>query len=368
VVGGAIAGVILGPSLIGALAPTTFEAAFVGGAAERERVEEIDRRHEADRIATETLSPDPDALIKLEEKHREELAEPMREWRDAQWAHQRPLRIFAAVIVAMTLLGAGMLGVRERDRRQHPLSAISIGLWSALLPGGLACAAMIWFWQTSFTEAALTGGAVAIGPWALRGIDRDAANDAEFGGAHLIQAAGRLASMLAIAIVIWFLIAQRGNEGAILGVALLALPLGWLLEKVSSSPSLLERAPDTLLVPWLAALVGMKVHLYHDFTFWMLLALVILSGDARWFGAFLGAMLPGGRRALRTMRLVLGSMACGPTQLAIAALAAHAWAIDGRVTFGLLLGAVIIEATAPARRSMARRLVETEEEMDELGT
>ena len=66
------------------------------------------------------------------------------------------------------------------------------------------------------------------------------------------------------------------------------------------------------------------------------------------------------------MRLVLGSMAAGPTQLAITAIAVHTWSIPDGFAMALLLGAVVIEVTTPARRKMARQLIQTEEEIEEL--
>ena len=83
------------------------------------------------------------------------------------------------------------------------------------------------------------------------------------------------------------------------------------------------------------------------------------------FGAFLGAMLPGGRKTLRTTRLVIGSMSAGTTQLAVTAIAAHVWAIPETLILPLLLGSLLIEFTAPARRQFARHLAEMEAELEE---
>ena len=63
------------------------------------------------------------------------------------------------------------------------------------------------------------------------------------------------------------------------------------------------------------------------------------------------------------MRLVLGSMATGPTQLAVAAVAVHTWSITPPLALALLTGAVVVEISVPMRRSMAARL---EEESDEV--
>jgi hypothetical protein len=97
----------------------------------------------------------------------------------------------------------------------------------------------------------------------------------------------------------------------------------------------------------------------------MLVVLALLADDGRWTGAWIGAMLPGGRPGLRSMRLVMPAMAAGPTQLAAAALALHAWLLPERFALPLLAGVILIEVTAPARRGMADRLVEVEIEIEE---
>jgi hypothetical protein len=76
-------------------------------------------------------------------------------------------------------------------------------------------------------------------------------------------------------------------------------------------------------------------------------------------------MLVGGRGVLRCMRLAMPAMACGPTQLAVAALALHGWLLPQRFALPLLAGAILIEVTAPTRRRMADRLIETENGLDQ---
>ena len=122
-------------------------------------------------------------------------------------------------------------------------------------------------------------------------------------------------------------------------------------------------AAQGLFVPSLAACAAMNIELFTHFAVLPLIVFVLLSGDARWLGAFIGAMLTGGRHSLRTMRLVLGAAACGPTQLAIVAIGAHTWALPGETVLALVAGAVMIEITAPVRRSMAHRLAETEDQI-----
>jgi hypothetical protein len=392
VVGGVAAGLVLGPGILGAVMPVEYERMFIGGVEEREAVDQIERRMEQDRaVLLEKGATPGEITAHLDEQFGDEHRARQAALEEARWSFQRPFRSYTSAVIALTLLGAGLVRINSGDRRQGAVTPVSIGLWSALLPGGLAFSMMLWFWADTVSHAVLAGAAVAIGPWVLRGIDRRAADEAEFGGARMLQFAGRIASVIAIIAAVWALSEQRAWAGFMWCAPLLALPVGWMFPGLRSRLPASRRADDeqtartepprpTLpfidtivrnlldiaLVPSLAACATLRINPFLEFAFWPFLAFVLLSGDARWLGAFLGAMLPGGRRGLRTMRLVLGSMACGPTQLAITALASHQWALSGPILFALICGAVIIEVTAPLRRSLSRRLIETEAELDEL--
>lgn len=405
VVGGAVAGILMGPAIFGRIAPEAFEKAFIGGFEQRQALDSVRRRQGADMLAAQTAGLDEEAMMEMDRRHRAERA-PVEEKRDeARWEHQQPMRIGVSVVVALALLGAGRLGVREGDRRQGLMAPLSIGAWSSLFPGALAYFAMTWLWRHPPGPSLLAAAAVAIGPWALTRVDREAADEAEFGGAHMIQTAGRIASLIAVGAAVFALVIARGAPGVLWSLPLLALPLGWLPpgpkkgsgvisfekrgresffeekgsgvvftsepEEAAQSSAMRNRgafpgaASEVVLVPLLAACVGMKVDIYAHFALWPIVVFVLLSGDGRWLGALIGAMLPGGRRGMRTMRLVMGSMACGPTQLALAALAAHTWAAPEAIPYALLLGAIYIETSTPLRRIMARRLAQTEEELGE---
>jgi hypothetical protein len=374
VVGGAVAGILMGPAIFGRIAPEAFEKTFIGGFEQRQALDSLKRRQGADVLAAQTAGLDEEAMIEMDRRHRAERA-PLEEKRDeAHWEFQQPMRIGVSIVVALALLGAGRLGVREGDRRQGLMAPLSIGAWSSLLPGALAYFAMTWLWRHPPAPSLLAAAAVAIGPWALTRADRQSADEAEFGGAHMIQTAGRIASMIAIVLAAVSLVMARGAGGLLWCLPLLALVAGWLLPKRlkrtegaaplgASRPS--GNGLGLVVVPLLAACVGMKIDIYAHFALWPIVVFVLLSGDGRWLGALMGALLPGGRKGMRTMRLVMGSMACGPTQLAVAALAAHTWAVPDSVPYALLLGAIYIETSTPLRRIMARRLAQTEEELDE---
>ena len=368
VLGGVIGGMVVGPTVFGRVAPAEFERLFVGGAAQRQALDELERRQGADVLAGEAARLGAGEMARLREGHAREWARTRRAVEEARWSHQEPLRVYGLTVTGLVLVGAGLLKVGEGDRRQGMIGASSIGLWSAAFPGALGFAAMARLWGYGMAESVLAAAAVGIGPWVLTEVDRRAADEAESGGAHMMERAGRIASGFAIAGAIGAMWAERGATGLLLGTVPAAMVIGWVLPGPGRKVQGFVRGVlKCAVVPTLAGCVAMKVEWYEDFALWPLVVFVILSGDGRWVGAFLGAMLPGGRRGLRTMRLVLGSAACGPTQLAVAGIGAHTWMLPGEIVMALLAGAVMVEVTTPVRRSMASRLAKTEEELDEMG-
>ena len=121
-----------------------------------------------------------------------------------------------------------------------------------------------------------------------------------------------------------------------------------------------------MVVPALAALATARVDLHLHATLWMLLAVLILSGDGRWLGGVVGALVLGGRRALRTMRLLVGTMACGVTQLSVVALGLVIGLIDEPLGLALIAGALVIDVSGPMRRGVRRELEATEELLAEV--
>lgn len=386
VIGGAMAGILLGPTIFGRTMPQSYEQLFIGGVHEREQFQQRERQHAADRLAALEAGMDREAVENLRRDHERELEQYRDALDAARWSHQQPLRVVTAAVVGLTLLVGGMMRVPPTAAAQSWGSAMSIGMWAAALPGALAFLVMRWWWQHDLHSSALVAAAVMIGPWALTMVDRNAADMAEQGGAWMIQAAGRIATVIAMAIAGWALWSAHGIEHALWAGALLALPLGWLIGRlVPVSPerdaahATEDRSSETepsynplhliaqhAFLPALAGCAAVKIELFEHFAFWPLLVLLLLSGDGRWLGAVTGALLLGGRSGLRTMRLVLGSMACGPTQLAVLAIAVHLWALPDELPLAMLLGAIVIDATTPARRRIAEQLVEAETEISDI--
>ncbi|MCI0363450.1 MAG: hypothetical protein L0219_06175, partial [Phycisphaerales bacterium] len=227
-VGGMIAGFLLGPGVFGRAFPTEYEANVVGGVPQRLARDKTVSRHHADFLVAQKSGWNLDQLANLQNRQSEELKEFEQACDVAQSHHQRPRRAFALALASLTLLIAGAFSIPRSAHRQSIIAPISIGLWSAALPGALTYAAASVWWKLSPIESAWAAAAIAIGPWALNAIDREAADDAELGGAFLIQTAGRIASVLAVALALvaaWF--ATNGHQ-MWPALCLLSLPLGWL--------------------------------------------------------------------------------------------------------------------------------------------
>lgn len=363
VLGGLLAGVLMGPTLFGRLMPQSFETIFIGGTLQRQGLEDLQHRHRRDLAVATKAGANAKAFEYRESVYQRERAELEVSLSEARWEHQSPMRWFMTLVIALTLLGSASVHVRDRDRRQGIIAPLSIGLWSALLPGALAFIAARWWWDLPFEESLLLGAALAIGPWALGPIDREAADDAEFGGARMIQNAGRVASIIALPILGWAF--WRIESDKLIWLApMLAHPISWLLPKISGVN--VKRMLEHILFPFLAALVMIRIDLILHARVGMIIVIMLLAGDGRWLGAYCGAMVPGGRRSLRTMRLILGVMSCGPTMLAVAGIGIATGTLGESPTLALALGAGLIEATTPMRRLMARRLTETEVEIEEI--
>jgi hypothetical protein len=364
VMGGVVAGIILGPTVFGRVLPDQYDRMLVGGQQERQALRALTGQQGADRIAAEHAGLDDAHIAAMDDRAARDRVDAEDRYRAATWSHQRPLRVFVCVLAAVMLVGATVHRI-PRCGDGQAVGTLSVGAWSAALPGGLAFFFMRWAWDAGVHDAALTAAAVAIGPWALTAIDRRAADQAEVGGARLIQTAGRVATVIALALALGALWHARQERSLLWGASLAAVILGWLIPVPSSALTPARAALSYLVVPAVAACVAIKLDLLADLAFWPCLVIMLLSGDGRWLGAFAGATILGGRRGLRTMRLVLGSMAAGPTQLAVAAVALHTGLLSPQYGMALLLGATLLELMTPARRGMANRLIRTEEELDQ---
>jgi hypothetical protein len=364
-VGGVVCGFLLGPAIFGRAFPALHETLYLGGAGERGSLHAIESRLEAHAAAgvQAGITVDPTAVADLKAE-RERAAEALRAARDA---HDRPRRIALGVLTALMLLGAAAHNPRSGPPGQAVAGSLSVGAWSAALPGGIAFIVLRQAWDVDPACAAIAAAAVGFGPWALSELEREAADGAELGGARTIESAGQVATAIALVMAIGAVWHSRGAEGLGPALPLLAAPLSWLPWTALRSGAIARPArlvTDSLVIPAAAAATAVAIDPVPAFSLWPIVLFLLLSGDGRWLGALIGARILGGRRSLRTMRLVLGSMSAGPTQLAVVAVGLGAAVLSPRYALALLLGAAMLEATAPLRRTLAARLAATEREVE----
>jgi len=370
VLAGAVAGFLLGPTLLGRMAPDWFERVVIGGQEERQALDLLKGEHEARELARREFGLAPLPLSQdsaLQESEENTMARELRTkeaWRAAQWRDRKAARILTIGFAGLFFVAAALTRPPKEGPRPHFYQATSIGIWSAILPGSLFVVALRWL-DVDLAGSFAAGSAIAAGALTFARGDFMAADEAEVGGARLIVAASRIAMLAAILTLFLVVLAAHGIPQLVLVLPpLMALAAAWLLPRLHGAYA--AHARDSVLVPWVTALLAMRIEFFEHLSLWMIVTAIILSGDGRWFGAFLGAMLSGVRRSLRTMRLVLGVMSAGPAQIAFAAIALHAGLIGEQPAYALLAGAVVMELTTNARRGMAQRIEETEEEMEQL--
>lgn len=391
VVGGLAIGILLGPAILGRASPHFFEDAFIGARPEREAWRAIERERTAWELASaraaamapmaaiDRATAPPDVRAVDGAARDAACAEAERAWRDAARRARQPLTAAAFLLAAATLATAGAVrgirsGVRSTSDAQPPRApAISIGLWAAGLPAAIALAVLFGQGRSLVDASALClVAAVAVGPWRMEEVDRNAADAAELGGAALLRAAGR-ASTAAAAIALAVAASLAWREGAAIGgvvapvamaaMAAMAASSGMVrlpratLRRDATTPDIDDRI-EPLLIPPLTALAVLPTELFLDARWMVMLVLALSAGDGRWLGACIGALLSGRRAPSAAARLVLPTAACSQTTVACCAIGLHAQLLPADLGLGLLAGAALAAATPSLRRRVDQGLGE----------
>jgi hypothetical protein len=372
-IGGLLAGFLLGPSILGSFNPQQYRTYVLGGADEHRALAQLVRKHGADLAVAEHARIDNKQFTKLRHEQIQELSAAQQTLTKAEFNHQGPIRIIIGGLVAAVLLCSGLFSLARTQGISHWPASISIGLWSGIVPAALGFMAAYWWWDCTIAIAAAFAAAFAVGPWILSPAEASIADEVEVGGAAMILNGGRIASCQGIVLAIGASALVLSAEMWTACTVLLALPFGWLIllannrtAKVSGIYShQIVWIFDRWALPALAALITVRVDVLRQFSIWPFVLAMVLSSDGRWLGAVLGAMLPGGRSLLRTMRLAIPSMAAGPNQLAIAGFASMCGLVSDSLVLAMIGGAAFVDLTANTRRRLALRIGQTEEELEQ---
>jgi len=369
-IAGMLAGLLVGPSVLGNTFPTWYRSVMNGSADAYEALRLHDRAYERTRMASRAAGLDVDQLLELDEARRVQRVPLEAALEESIRSHRVRHRAIMAVLVVIALLAAGPLRVqgarRDEAIRIGWAGPLGIGLWAALTPAILAFGLACWLIDASTTTALWTAAAVAIGPWALTRDDRHAAVEAEAAGDRTVQRAGMVASLAALVGIATC--AAIGDVFApVWALVLLAHPLSWFLPAQTSDDSRVRwrgRAELLVLPPLITTSIA-TVDVVSSFHIWFIIVVMLLSGDGRWQAAVIGAQTLGGRRGLLTMRLTLGMMSCGATQFAVLAVGVSIEALDGRSAVAIALAAMMLDVLSPARRHVARELRQVDEAQDD---
>lgn len=356
IIPGLIVGVMMGPALLGRIAPDSWEQVFAGGVDVRSELRSMDREHSAWQRAAGATTTNIDHRIEKDTEHLELRAPLVEAERIARESHQQPWTILTTLLALLAALMA--IGCSARTRRgpsDQLIGGIALGAWAAVVPvlGVILLARGLGF-DTFSSDVLLLCAAVAIGPWSLGPTEaRIASRTAPHPGTWP-QTAARTATVVSLAIAIAASFESELSWGvvAIAGMGLLRLTTLPRLRRA------LRGLRDCAILPALGAMAILMTDVILDARFWPMLGVAVLCSDGRWLGAGIGFILRGGPVAKAAMRgAIIAVDAAGP-QLAITAIATALGLISGAWTTSLLFGVLVLELTSPLRKTIDRYLRE----------
>jgi len=367
VLGGAIAGVLLGATVMGKAAPGVYEAVFVGGVREAELLEEarrgVDREIEALRVSGVT----PIAI----EEHRAGLERKISAYADrAAWARARRSEAIdsAALLLTCAVFALGAAWAGRMRRRPMTGGAVASGVGTVLGAGIPVCIAAAWLGHMGNTSAWALGAAMGIGSaWPTARARRHGAS----GRSPETDASAMVALLIGLAAVTMATISEGGAgsfagawSAAVIGVALVSC--AWRSRKRRTRTRTQRRALGmtyAVIAPALTAVCAAPIDWSSEAVtragIVAMVAALLFASDGRFFGAWIGWRLYGDEtareQALRRASAALANNV-GIVSIGVAALGRAAGVIDGAGMIAIIFGALIVETTVGLRLRFARML------------
>ena len=349
IIGGVLAGIVLGPAVFGSIAPNLWESMFQGGQQSHQNVEQIERRQQADLLSVASSGVDIAVLEQLRAEQQHELEQATAEWKTAQWKDQRTLRNYVLVLVIVVLLSGSLR--RSVLGKSTTATSLSVGAWASIVPGGIIATASLYLWGTSVAESLAIGACLAAGPWTLTRWEQRAADGSEDGGAALMLRCGRVAWVVAGAAAIFSAWTVQQAMALVWLLPLLLLPLCWSIPR--KQLAWLTWFTDKVAIPSIVATTLVLIHPIEAFSFWPVLVVLLISGDGRWLGGMFGLTILGGRSSISTMQLTMPLVDAGVSQLCMASLLFGVGVLHPELALAAIIGVVFLELSAPMRRKFA---------------
>ncbi len=351
---GLVVGLLLGPGVLGRLAPEVSLRLFHGPPAEAAAIAEAARERDAlSAVAAQTSADGSEEAQRLEAR----LESALEAWREASAAHRVPLSAAAIALGGLVLLGGGAHR-RARRSRGNAAEALVLAAWGCLVPVALVC---LWMHEngrdlTSPPTLSLASIA-AIAGWRVAGPERaiariigpDAARTAEIACAVMALASALLLAAALAQQVTW--------PWAVAGsLAVLALPLRLAVGRLPGLATVSER----VALPIVGALAAVRIEPFFEFALLPSLAFYLIAEDGRWMAITFGDRIAAHRPWLGAMRMALLPLEAGPSMLVVAAIALALGTISPTFGAAALFAAAVFELIGPLRYRVALQLGEIE--------
>ncbi len=347
--GGLLAGILLGPAVFGSIVPDYWEGLFQGGIHQKEQFVNLKRQQQSDFLAANKIGTSEAVLLQIKADQQYELKQIEDAWLSAQWSDQRTLRNYAIVLIVLIFLSGN---VRTKiPGTAPPLMSLSVGVWAAIVPCGLLSLISMFFWESNTPAMLAFGACLAAGPWAIARWEQRAADDSESGGAALMLRCGRVAWTVATIVAIYATWQLRGVMSLVWLLPLLLLPLCWLFH--AKKAKWLHLFVDYGAIPSVVATTLVLIHPIESLSLWPIIVVILISADGRWLGGIIGLGLLGGRSNKDALRLSLPLVDAGVSQLCMAALLFGAGVLPPSYALAAIIGAIFLDRTAMIRMKFA---------------
>ncbi|MDP7004713.1 MAG: hypothetical protein QF718_00690 [Phycisphaerales bacterium] len=347
--GGVMSGILLGPAVLGAVAPDYWEGIFRGGVLQHDKLTQLQRQQQSDLLAATTLGADETVLLQLKANHNYEQNELKEQWELAQWDDQRTLRNYSILLIVIILL-SGRMKTKTRGTAP-PLTTLSVGVWAAIIPSGLITLLVYWFLNEPLISSLALGACVGAGPWTLAKWEEETANQAQQDGALLMIRCGRVAWIVASTIAIYSTWQVVGAMSLVWLCPLVLLPFIWVVPPMNWK--WLEVFVDCAAIPSVMAASLVLINPFEISQFWPIVFVLLLCADARWLGGIIGLGILGGNDKGNSMKLAIPLVDAGVSQMCMAALLIGVGLLTPSFAVAALIGALFLEYTVTTRMKFA---------------
>ncbi len=368
IIGGILAGGLVGATVLGRVAPDVYERYFVGGVAEHRALEQLHSEHGAALRAMSEMNVSEAAVEELQTRQRTEMQAATQQRDAAEAAHQQA-RLLLSAIIALSII------VAAAPRSRRPASApecLFAALWMIVVTCGFVGLAVVFAFQGSRAQAIALGLTFAAAGTNVILPLRPGEESSHPTVLLPLEIRNRLTD---IAFVIWFLCfvaiitgvlsaAQSGSaQTSHLTPTLLIAIVGGVGLKLL--PLRARHALRMIVLPSiLTALLLVNTDLMTPMLIGPLVLAVLVGGDARWFGLASGLRWQGWswRNAwLGTMPLVDAA----PMQVAMASAFFLAGWLNEPLLACAVFGAAVCDVTQPLRPRLLTMLNEPTEDQSQ---